>query len=68
MGKKTKTHRAKVAARAQRIKQDQNTFINLLKKASKVKEAEAYNRIVKDNIKGAGFLPLTGSDADKYQL
>ena len=71
MGKKAKAHRARVAARNARIKEEGKRLTKAYLKAREDREAlKEYSDslLVQDGIKGPGCLELTGSDADKYQL
>ena len=68
MGKKAKAHRARVAARNARIKEEGKRLTKAYLKAREALKEYSDSLLVQDGIKGPGFLELTGSDADKYQL
>jgi hypothetical protein len=68
MGKKTKEHRARVAARNARIKEEGKRLTKAYLEARKAREEYNNSLMIQEGIKGPGFLELNGSDADKYQL
>ena len=60
MGKTKKAHRKKVAARNQKIKHAQRAY-------EKWVETIMTPQPVVNPVNPGNFIPLTGSDADKYQ-